>query len=116
MQTTRLQVYDPPMCCPSGACGPSVNPVLPRFAADLEWLKQQGVAVERYSLSYQPAAFAQNQAVKDALKNDGNDCLPLIVVNGTIASKGIYLTRSDLMKLSGIDSTKNRPTWLSAAR
>jgi hypothetical protein len=105
---TRLQVYDPPMCCPSGVCGPSVNPVLPRFAADVEWLKQQGVEVERYSLSSQPAAFVQQQAVKDALENDGNNCLPLVVVNGTIVSKGIYPTRSTLMKLSGIDGKKVR--------
>ena len=104
--TTRLQVYDPPMCCPSGVCGPSVNPALPQFAADVEWLKQQGVEVERYSLSSQPAAFVQNQIVKDALENDGNNCLPLIVVNGLIVSKGTYPKRNDLMKLSGIDSEK----------
>lgn len=103
---TRIQVFDPPMCCPSGVCGPSVNPALPRFAADVEWLKRQGVQIERYTLSSQPAAFVQNQVVKDALNNDGNDCLPLIVVNGTIVSRGIYPIRSDLMKFSGIGSEK----------
>ena len=36
-----LQVFDPPMCCPTGVCGPQVNPVLPRFAADLNWIKSQ---------------------------------------------------------------------------
>lgn len=38
---TRLvedcQVYDKPMCCATGVCGPQVDPVLPRFAADLDW-------------------------------------------------------------------------------
>lgn len=106
MQTTKLEVYDPPMCCPSGVCGPSVNPELPRFAADLEWLKRQGVEVKRYSLSSQPAAFVQNQVVRDALKSEGNGCLPLTVVNGVIVSKGIYPQRVDLMKLSGVDGEK----------
>jgi hypothetical protein len=47
----KLEIYDPPMCCSSGVCGPSVDPVLPRFAADLDWISQRGVAVERYNLS-----------------------------------------------------------------
>ena len=41
---TKLAVYDPPMCCSTGVCGPAVDPVLPRVAADLDWLKRQGVA------------------------------------------------------------------------
>jgi len=103
MNPTKLQVYDPPMCCPSGACGLEVNPKLAGFSGDLDWLRQQGVEVERYNLSSHPAAFAQRQAVREALKNEGNDCLPLIVVNGTIVSKGAYPTRSDLMNLSWIE-------------
>jgi hypothetical protein len=23
----RIQIYDPPMCCPIGLCGPTVDPV-----------------------------------------------------------------------------------------
>ena len=115
MNTSRLQVYDPPMCCPSGVCGLEVNPQLARFFSDLDWLRQQGVEVERYSLSSHPAAFAQQQAVREALKNEGNDCLPLIVVNGSIVSKGIYPTRSDLMKLSGLNSKQVRAEATPAA-
>jgi arsenite methyltransferase len=54
---TVLQVFDPPMCCSSGVCGPSVDPRLPRFAADLDWLRNQGVQVERFNLAHQPQAF-----------------------------------------------------------
>lgn len=104
MKQSRLQVYDPPMCCSSGVCGPAVNPELARFSSDLDWLRRQGVEVERHNLSSRPGAFVQQRAVMESLKNEGNDCLPLIVVNGLIVSKGIYPTRSDLMKLSGIGS------------
>jgi len=72
----KLQVFDPPMCCSTGVCGPSVDPKLVRFTADLDWLRRQGVEVERYNLSQQPAAFVGNQVVRDALTKDGNDCLP----------------------------------------
>ena len=104
MKQSKLQVYDPPMCCSSGVCGPAVNPELARFSSDLDWLKRQGVEVERHNLSSRPGAFVQQRAVMESLKNEGNDCLPLIVLNGLIVSKGIYPTRSELMNLSGIDS------------
>jgi len=44
----KLEVFDPPMCCPTGICGPSVDPAIVRFAADLEWLKDRGIKVRRF--------------------------------------------------------------------
>ena len=70
----KIQVLDPPMCCSTGVCGPAVDPELVRFAADLDWLKRQGVEVERHNLSQQPAAFSGNDVVNAALSKDGNDC------------------------------------------
>jgi hypothetical protein len=43
IKMSKVQVYDKPMCCSTGICGPQVDPVLPRFAADLDWLKSQGM-------------------------------------------------------------------------
>ncbi len=43
MTVTTITVYDPPMCCSTGVCGPEVDPNLAQFASDLEWLKAQGV-------------------------------------------------------------------------
>ena len=64
----KVEVFDPPMCCSTGVCGPSVDPALARFAADLHWLANQRIAVERYNLAQQPQAFAANEVVKAALK------------------------------------------------
>ena len=82
---TRVEVFDPPMCCSTGVCGPDVDPVLVRFAADLQWLAKEGVHVERHTLSQQPQAFAANSAVKSLLETEVNECLPLILVNGQVA-------------------------------
>lgn len=101
---TTLEVFDPPMCCSTGVCGPNVNPVLPRFAADLHWLANQGIRVERYNLSQHPQAFAANEVVKATLTTDGNDCLPLILVNGQIASLGSYPEREQLARMAGLES------------
>ena len=59
----KLALYDPPMCCSTGVCGPVVDPVLPRVTADLDWLKRQGIQVERYNLAQQPQAFASNPSL-----------------------------------------------------
>ncbi len=90
----KVQVYDPAMCCSTGVCGPSVDPKLAQFAADLDWLANQGADVERYNLAQQPEAFAANEQVKRAVQYDEPDCLPLILVNGVIVSKGTYPART----------------------
>ena len=92
----KLQVFDPAMCCSTGVCGPGVDPVLPRFAADLEWLKSKGVGVERYNLAQEIAAFTSNSLVKTTLNSQGTQCLPLILVDGKIIAQGAYPTRAQL--------------------
>lgn len=106
MQSIKLLVYDPPMCCSTGLCGPNVKPELVNFANDLKWLEQHGVTVERFNLASTPAAFMSKEAVKAALHDEGNNCLPLIVVNDSIVSKGVYPSRSQLMKFAGIENEK----------
>jgi AhpD family alkylhydroperoxidase len=103
----KLEVFDPAMCCSTGVCGPNVDPKLVQFAADLDWLKSQGVAVERYNLAQAPAAFAANATVKSALDKHGSDCLPLALVNGSIASVGSYPTRMEMAQWAGLASSKN---------
>jgi hypothetical protein len=101
---THVQVFDPPMCCSSGVCGLAVNPVLPQFAADLDWLRSQGVQVERYGLSQQPNAFVETDAVQRTLSSEGTNCLPLVLVNGQIVTLGTYPNREELASYAGIDA------------
>ena len=105
----KLEVFDPPMCCSTGVCGPNVDPALVQFGSDFLWIAGQGVHVERYNLAQQPQAYAANQTVKAALVEDGNACLPLILVDGVIVSKGRYPAREELAKLAGLelDGTKS---------
>ena len=108
---TKLQIFDPAMCCSTGVCGPSVDPALPRFAADVEWLKNKGVEVERFNLAQQVAAFTGNPTVKSTLNAKGAKCLPLILVNGAIVAEGTYPTRKDLAQFTGL-SYEEAPTIL----
>lgn len=96
-----VQVYDKPMCCSTGVCGPEVDPVLPQFAADLDWLKTQGHNVERYNLAQQPQAFIENKSIHQVLSNEGTDSLPVVVIDGEIVSRKVYPTRDTLTALVG---------------
>ena len=105
MTQHNLQVYDPPMCCSSGMCGPKVDPELVRFSSDLDWLKQQGVEVQRFNLASHPAEFERQECVREALAKEGDTCLPLIAVVGEIVSRGVYPSRDELMTFVGIGSS-----------
>ena len=98
----KLSVYDPPMCCPTGVCGPTVDPALPRFAADLDWLRSKGIEVERFNLAQQPAAFVENPVVSQALAAKGNDCLPLVLLDHKIVSESSYPPLDKLSQLVGL--------------
>ncbi len=99
LTTQTLQVFDPAMCCSTGVCGPDVDPKLVQCAADLNWLKSQGVIVQRHNLSQNPAAFVENAAVSAALKRQGEAALPLVLVNGKVAVTGRYPDRAELAAL-----------------
>jgi hypothetical protein len=105
----KLEVYDPAMCCSTGVCGPGVDPALAQFASDFLWVAGQGVHVERFNLAQQPQAFAANETVKAALAQYGNACLPLILLNGAIVSKGRYPGRDELARLVGLDPDGTKP-------
>jgi hypothetical protein len=107
----KLEVFDPAMCCSSGVCGPSVDPLLSRFSADLDWLAGRKIRVARYNLSQEPKAFASNALVKSLLKKEGPKCLPIIVADGKIISKKKYPSRSQLAAWAGVQvSGKAAPT------
>ncbi len=72
--------------------------MLPRFAADLQWLKSQGHQVERFNLAQQPAAFIQNPEVHQFLMTQGTNCLPLIVIDGRVVSRRVYPAREELSR------------------
>ena len=103
---SKVQVFDPPMCCSTGVCGPEVDPALVRFAADLEWLKENGVEVERFNLSQEPAAFVGNPVVAQAIRGR-DDGLPLLLVDGKLVAAGSYPTREVLSELTGVVAAKS---------
>jgi len=100
----KVQVFEPAMCCSTGVCGPSVDPVLVRFASDMEWLKFKGVEVERNNLSGNPRAFGANEVVRAEMQAHSIDCLPITLVDNEVVWRGQYPTRAELAARLGLST------------
>lgn len=100
---STIRVYDPPMCCSTGVCGPDEDDVLAQFASTLEWAKKAGVNVDRFNLGHQPGEFVSNGVIKDLIASDGVDILPVVMVGDDIMSKGDYPTRTALAGKLGLE-------------
>lgn len=97
-----LTIYDPAMCCPTGICGADIDQKLVDFAADLDWLKSEGIEVKRINLSQEPALFAENEQVKAVLEKSGVEGLPVILAGGEMQSCGQYPDRAKLAQMAGM--------------
>jgi hypothetical protein len=48
---SRVELFEPAMCCASGVLGPSVDQQLIDIREDLRWAQSQGAQVTRHKLS-----------------------------------------------------------------
>lgn len=105
-----IQVFEPALCCSTGVCGVEVDQTLVTFTADVNWARQNGVAVERVNLAQQPMAFAENAIVREFLERAGQEALPVTLVGGDLVLAGTYPSRADLARWSGISLTETPKT------
>lgn len=97
----RIEIFDPAMCCPTGLCGPNINPDLMRIAAVLETLKRRGIVVERHNLRDEPQLYVSNKTVNNYLMKEGAEGLPITIVEEIVVTKG-YPTNKQLSEWTGI--------------
>lgn len=100
---TKLAIFEPAMCCETGVCGVDADTVLINFTADTEWLKKQGIEVQRFNLAQEPAAFIGDPVVKAEINEHGETCLPLLMLDGSVVSRGSYPDRAQLQVLTGFE-------------
>lgn len=109
-----VAVFDPALCCPTGLCGPGVDPALLAISRDLRWLEKQGATVTRAGLSTTPDAFVGNTRVQGLLEAFGDGALPATLVNGQVLTHGRYPTRDELIAaLSGTGAANRLARTLS---
>lgn len=97
-----IKVFEGPLCCNTGACGPDPAQALVDFTADARWVSDQGVRLTRANLAQDPAAFAADGLAVAFLQTAGADALPLVTVDGMTVLTGRYPTRSELARYAGL--------------
>ncbi len=100
---SKVEVFEPALCCATGVCGEDVDQQLVMFSADLDFVAGRGGDVCRYNLASEPSAFAENESVRTFLQIAGSEGLPLTLVDGVTAMTGRYPDRHQLAIWAGVD-------------
>lgn len=112
----RLEIYDPPMCCSSGLCGPVLDPTLVAVNDALLALTKQGVEVVRFNPVQQLKEVMANPAVAKAIHGQGKKALPMVFANGRLVRSGAYPAYEELCAYLGLEPlSKARPLTVLAA-
>lgn len=85
-----VEFFDPPMCCPTGLCGPTLDQTLLDVNEMILALQRNNVRVERYQMSSNPNAFLNNADVMKLVREKQMEALPIIVVRGKVIKVGSY--------------------------
>jgi hypothetical protein len=89
-------MFDPPMCCPTGLCGPSLDQTLLDVSEMIVTLQRDNVRVERYQMASHPNAFLANAEVMKLVREKEMAALPIIVVRGKVIKTGAYPTLAEI--------------------
>jgi hypothetical protein len=85
----------------TGTIGILQDPDFEKFEANLDWLETTGVLVEQFDPSTAHEEVTRRPAVQQIVSAEGDRCLPLILVNESIVSRGRYLSRAQLARAVG---------------
>ena len=85
-----VEFFDPPMCCPTGLCGPTPDQTLLDVNEMIFTLQREDLRVERYQMSSNPNAFLGNAEVMKLVREKQMEALPITVVHGKVIKVGTY--------------------------
>lgn len=92
----KIVIYDPPMCCSSGVCGPNPDKTLIEFTELFANLKKSGHDIERYVITQSPEKFKENPEVIKLIQEKQLKILPITTVEGVVVKTGSYPTNSEI--------------------
>ncbi len=91
-----VEIFDPPRCCPTGLCGPTIDQTLLDLNETILKLQVEGVSVARYQMTSHPNAFLNNPEVMKLVREKQMAALPITVVHGKVIKAGEYPTQTEI--------------------
>ena len=111
----RIEIYDTPLCCSSGLCGPVLDPLLVAVNDSVLALTKQGVEVARFNPVQQLKEVMGNPEVAKAIHSGGKKVLPMTFVNGRLLKSGNYPSYEEFCDALGLKPLpKTRPLTVLA--
>lgn len=95
-KTVAIELFDPPMCCPTGLCGPTLDQTLLDVSDMILALQAGGWSVERYQMTSHPHKFINNPNIMRLVREKQMAALPITTVGGQIIKVGTYPTLSEV--------------------
>lgn len=94
----KFIIYDPPMCCSTGVCGPNPDQNLIKLQDTLTALKNKGIEVERFIITQSPEKFKENPQVIKLIQEQQLKVLPITTMNGVVVKTGGYPSLEEFNK------------------
>lgn len=98
MELRKLEIFEPSLCCPTGVCGPAPDPSLATLQENILRWKKAGITVERMAINQAPQRFMANPTVVDLLTREGQEVLPIALLDGEVVCKGEYPTYDQVVE------------------
>lgn len=91
-----VEFFDPPMCCSTGLCGPTLDQTLLDINEMIVFLQKEDLRVERYQMANNPNAFLGNAEVMKLVRDKQMEALPIIIVRGKVIKVGAYPSADEI--------------------
>ena len=101
-KTIKIEIFDPPLCCPTGICGPTVDQTLISVNEMIASLQKEGVQIERYQMTSNPHAFLNNPEVMKLVQEKQMAALPITVISNQVIKTGAYPTHEEINRALGL--------------
>lgn len=95
----KMCIYEGPMCCSTGVCGPSPDEELMRVSSLVDKLRKSGASIDRYNLTNNTKEFVDNKTINRLLEEKGEDVLPVVMVDDGVVMTGKYPSNEEFYEL-----------------
>ena len=84
----KMQIFEGAVCASDGMCGLSVDQELMRIDTVVKVLQNNAYDIDRYIMPGDRKAFLENEVAGEFLRQNGNEALPLILLDGKMRNPG----------------------------
>ena len=106
----KMYIYEGAMCCSTGVCGPSPDEELMRVSTLVDKLTKSGASIERYNLTNNTKEFVENKTINNLLRENGEDILPVVMVNDEVVMTGRYPSNEEFYEILFLSDDAKKDT------